>query len=167
MIRTFNPKDRGSLDMLMLKLQKHFTDVDTLAESLPFKDIKSAHSYMQQMIDDVDSMGGVIYVADESDGVIGFAQGVIINHAPGDNAVFYTTHGARKDGWIGLIFVEPEHRGGGIGRSLIDAMKEYFKNKGCDTIRLLVLSGNAHAIDIYRQYGFEPHEFEMAMKIKK
>lgn len=150
----------------MVELQEHFAKVDTLEESLPFKDRKSAHDYMQKMIDDSESMDGVIYVAEEAGSVVGFVQGVVINHSPGDNVVFDTTHIPRKDGWIGLLFVEPGHRGMGVGQKLMDKIKIYFENKGCDTLRLLVLSDNTHAIEIYKKYGFIKHEVEMVRKLK-
>ena len=166
MIREFNPQDRKTIDRLMVELQEHFAKVDTLEESLPFKDQKRAHDYMQKMIDDSESMDGVIYVAEEAGSVVGFVQGVVINHSPGDNVVFDTTHIPRKDGWIGLLFVEPGHRGMGVGQKLMDKIKIYFENKGCNTLRLLVLSDNTHAIEIYKKYGFIKHEVEMVRKLK-
>lgn len=166
MIREFNPQDRKAIDKLMVKLQEHFAKVDTLKESLPFKDQKSAHDYIQRMIDDSESMNGAIYVAEEAGSIVGFIQGVVINHSPGDDVVFDATHIPRKDGWIGLLFVEPGHRGMGVGQKLMDRIKIYFENEGCDTLRLLVLSDNTHAVEIYKKYGFIKHEVEMVRKLK-
>ena len=166
MIREFNPQDRKAIDRLMVKLQKHFAEVDMTKESLPFKDQKVAHDYMQRMIDDSGSMNGVIYVAEEANSIIGFIQGVVINHRPGDDVVFDATHIPRRDGWIGLLFVEPSHRAKGIGQKLMDKIKNHFENEGCDTLRLLVLSDNTHVIEIYKKYGFIKHEVEMVRKLK-
>lgn len=166
MIREFNSQDRSAVNRLMVKLQEHFAEVDTLEESLPFKDQKSAYDYMQRMIDDSKSMSGVIYVAEEAGNIIGFVQGVVVNHRSGDDIVFDTTHTPRKDGWIGLLFVESGHRGRGIGQELIDKIKNYFEHEGCNTLRLLVLSDNTHAIEMYKKYGFIKHEVEMVRKLK-
>lgn len=122
MIREYNDaKDRLAVDELVIRLQKHFANIDTTDESLPFKDIESAHKYMTKMIDDSDKMKGVVFVAvDEIKGVVGFVQGVIVDHKYGDDIVFDTTHDERRDGWIGLLYVDESHRGKGIGKALMD-----------------------------------------------
>lgn len=166
MIRKLKPEDREALDGLMTKLQMHFADVDVSGESLPFKNSEDAHSYMQRMIDDSNSMDGVVYVAEEMDRIVGFVQGVIVDHQPGGDIIFDTTHAPRKDGWIGLLFVEPEQRGKGVGRLLMDEIKKHFESEGCHTLRLLVLSDNTHTIEIYKKYGFVEHETEMVKKLE-
>ena len=135
-------------------------------ESLPFTNLRDAHGYMQQMINDSKNMNGAIYVAEESGQVVGFIQGVIIDHQPGQDAVFDAVHAPRKDGWIGLLYVEPEQRGSGIGRALLDEMKHYFQSKNCDTLRLKVLSGNQRAIAFYEKYGLTAREVEMITKLR-
>ena len=70
-------------------------------------------------------------------------------------------HTPRKDDWIGLLYVEPEQRGSGIGRALLDEMKRYFQSKNYDTLRLKVLSGNQRAIAFYEKYGLTAREVEM------
>ena len=98
--------------------------------------------------------------------MVGFIQGVIIDYQPGRDAVFDAVHTPRKDGWIGLLYVEPEQRGSGIGRALLDEMKRYFQSKNCDTLRLKVLSGNQRAIAFYETYGFTAREIEMITKLQ-
>jgi acetyltransferase (fragment) len=121
---------------------------------------------MQRMIDDSEDMDGAMYVAEENGQVVGFIQGVIIDHQPGQDAVFDAVHIPRKDGWIGLLYVEPEQRGSGIGRALLDEMKHYFQSKNCDTLRLKVLSGNQRAIAFYEKYGLTAREVEMITKLR-
>lgn len=165
-IRPFHPEDRAAIDKLAIKLHAYFAQVDDTAESLSFASPRDAHDYMQRMIDDSENMNGAIYVAEENGEVVGFIQGVIIDHQPGQDAVFDAVHAPRKDGWIGLLYVEPEQRGSGIGRALMDEMKRYFQSKNCDTLRLKVLSGNQRAIAFYKKYGFMEHEVEMAKRLK-
>ena len=165
-IRPFHPKDRAAVDQLAIKLHAYFTQVDDTAESLPFASSRDAHGYMQRMIDDSEDMDGAMYVAEENGHLVGFIQGVIIDHQPGQDAVFDAVHAPRKDGWIGLLYVEPEQRGSGIGRALLDEIKRYFQSKNCDTLRLKALSGNQRSIAFYEKYGFMAHEVEMAKKLK-
>ena len=162
-IRPFHPKDRAAIDKLAIKLHAHFAQVDDTAESLPFANLRDAHDYMQRMIDDSENMNGAMYIAEENGQVVGFIQGVIIDHQPG---VFDAVHAPRKDGWIGLLYVKPEQRGSGIGRALLDEMKRYFQSKNCDTLRLKVLSGNQRAIAFYEKYGLTAREVEMVTKLR-
>ena len=164
-IRPFHPKDRTAIDELAIKLHAHFAQVDDAAESLPFTSSRDAQDYMQQMINDSENMNGAIYVAEENGEVVGFIQGVIIDHQSGQDAVFDAVHAPRKDGWIGLLYIKPEQRGSGIGRALLDEMKRYFQSKNCDTLRLKVLSGNQRAIVFYEKYGLTAREIEMVTKL--
>lgn len=95
-IRPFHPKDRAAIDELAIKLHAYFAQVDDMAESLPFASLRDAHGYMQRMIDDSDDMDGAIYVAEENGQVVGFIQGVIIDHQPGQDAVFDAVHTPRE-----------------------------------------------------------------------
>ena len=165
-IRPFHPKDRAAIDELAIKLHAYFAQVDDMAESLPFASLRDAHGYMQRMIDDSENMNGAMYVAEENGHLVGFIQGVIIDHRPGQDVVFDAVHEPRKDGWIGLLYVEPEQRGSGIGRALMDEMKRYFQSKNCDTLRLKVLSGNQPAIAFYEKYGLTAREIEMVTKLR-
>ena len=165
-IRPFHPKDRTAIDELAIKLHAHFAQVDDMAESLPFASPRDAHGCMQRMIDDSENMNGAMYVAEDSGQVIGLIQGVIIDHQPGQDAVFDAVHTPRKDGWIGLLYGEPEQRSSGVGRALLDEMKRYFQSKNCDTLRLKVLSGNQPAIAFYEKYGLTAREIEMVTKLR-
>ena len=165
-IRPFHPKDRAAIDELAIKLHAHFAQVDNAAESLSFASPRAAHGYRQRMVENSEDMDGAIYVAEDNGRVVGFIQGVIIDHQPGQDVVFDAVHAPRKDGWIGLLYVEPEQRGSGIGRALLDEMKRYFQSKNCDTLRLKVLSGNQRAIAFYEKYGLTAREVEMVTKLR-
>ena len=164
MIREFKSSDRKALDEMQFELQKFFSEVDRTGESLPYKNIDGANQYMQKMLDDVMSMNGKIFVAEE-DKAAGFIQGVIIEHKKGEDEIYDLSHSPSKEGWIGLFYVKPEYRGKGIGQDLLDEMKKYFKSQNCTDIRLLVLSDNAHAIEVYEKNGFIGHNLEMILKI--
>lgn len=165
MIREMDVKDREDIDRMQFELQKYFSEIDQTHESLSYKDMDDAHRYMQKMLDDVKNMNGKIFVAEENSKVVGFIQGVIIEHKKGEDKIYDLSHNPSKDGWIGLLFVKPEYRGSGAGQELINKMKEYFKSEGCNSIRLLVLSDNIHAISVYERNGFLRHDLEMVLKV--
>lgn len=54
------------------------------------------------------------------------------------------------------IYVDPAYRSLGIGKQLIDAVKQWAKNKQVDYIELLVVEQNKRAYDLYLKEHFEP-----------
>ncbi len=165
MIREMKTTDLNDLVEMQFELQEYFSEIDKTRDSLPYKSIEDARHYMQKMIDDANNMDGKIFVAEEKDRIIGFIQGVIIEHKKGDDTFYDLTHNPSKEGWVGLLFVKPEYRGGGTGQQLLDEMKNYFISKNCTSIRLLVLSDNKHAVAVYEKNGFMRHDLEMVLKV--
>ena len=53
------------------------------------------------------------------------------------------------------IAVRPEVRGQGIGRQLLDAVREYARSQGCCKVTLEVRADNARAQAAYRRAGFQ------------
>ena len=55
---------------------------------------------------------------------------------------------------IGLICVDPEHRGHGYGRKIVRSLMGWAGAMGCGDAYLQVEQGNAVAINLYRSLGF-------------
>jgi ribosomal protein S18 acetylase RimI-like enzyme len=164
-IRKYEAKDIEMLNDMMMKLQSHFAKIDSTGESLEFKDINAVCKYMQKMRDDVDNMNGIMLVAEDNGDIVGFVQGVIVEHKFGTNIIYDTTHKERKEGWIGLLYVDNNQRGKGFGLQLIEEIKKYFVQEGCETIRVKVLNDNHRTVEIYKKYGFVYHDVVMVKKL--
>ncbi len=54
-------------------------------------------------------------------------------------------------GWIGLLIVNPEKRGIGVGAALMEAAINYLEDRGARTIKLEAV---AEAVPLYRRLGF-------------
>jgi hypothetical protein len=91
MIREMETTDLNDLIEMQFELQKYFSEIDKTRDSLPYKSIKDARRYMQKMIDDANTMDGKIFVAEEKDQIIGFIQGVIIEHKKGADTFYDLT----------------------------------------------------------------------------
>lgn len=165
MIREANENDYKRIDEMQFELQKYFSEIDQSRESLPYRSVNDAHRYMQKMIADVKNMNGKIFVAKKGGTIVGFIQGVVIERKKGDDKIYDLSHSPSKEGWIGLLYVEPKHRGASMGQKLLDKMKDYFIAQKCTSIKLLVLSDNTSAIDFYKKNGFIARDLEMVMKI--
>jgi predicted N-acetyltransferase YhbS len=55
-------------------------------------------------------------------------------------------------GWVGTIWVEPDHRGAGLGRALTQAVIDRLEASGC---RTLVLVATDQGLPLYERMGFE------------
>lgn len=63
--------------------------------------------------------------------------------------------------FLGFMFVEPEYRGLGINRLIIDELVKWSREKGLQEIRLHVYSENENAIRAYEKVGFKRLLVEM------
>jgi ribosomal-protein-alanine N-acetyltransferase len=65
-------------------------------------------------------------------------------------------HG-RPLGHVKDLAVHPDHRGTGIGASLLQGALDVMTACNAQWVKLEVREGNDHAIDLYRGFGFEHH----------
>ncbi|MBA4017650.1 MAG: GNAT family N-acetyltransferase [Pirellula sp.] len=66
----------------------------------------------------------------------------------------FSTFAARPTVNISDYFVQPEHRGAGIGRMLLGAIEAYARLHGCCKLTLEVQENNHHAQRVYSAAGF-------------
>jgi len=65
--------------------------------------------------------------------------------------------------FLGFMFVEPEYRGLGVNRLIIDALVDWSRKRGLEEIRLQVYSENLPAIRAYEKVGFKAILTEMRL----
>lgn len=63
--------------------------------------------------------------------------------------------------YVGFMYVEPEHRGKGVGGKILDALKEWSRSRDVAEMRLEVYDENLAAIRAYEKAGFSRHVLEM------
>lgn len=67
-------------------------------------------------------------------------------------------------GWIEVLGVDPERQGGGVGRSLADAMLEHFRDSGAVKVRTLVDEGMEGIAEFFAALGFESAPIQAFVK---
>jgi len=70
----------------------------------------------------------------------------------------YSTFRGRPDLWLEDLFVEPVHRGRGIGTALLARLARVARERGCGAVEWNVLNWNEPAIGFYRRIGATPVE---------
>ncbi|MBO8128564.1 MAG: GNAT family N-acetyltransferase [Peptococcaceae bacterium] len=58
-------------------------------------------------------------------------------------------------GWIKAIAVDPIYQGIGIGKILLEKSVRTLYASGCKEVKLVVISTNEKAVNLYSKYGFE------------
>ena len=64
-------------------------------------------------------------------------------------------------GYIGLMYVEQNARGKGVGKMIITALLDWLKEKNMKDVRLRLYNENEDAHRAYRSYGFQDFIMEM------
>jgi GNAT superfamily N-acetyltransferase len=65
----------------------------------------------------------------------------------------YSTFLGRRSLWLEDLFVQPGHRGAGIGRALLTALAALARERGCGRFEWAVLDWNRPAIRFYESLG--------------
>jgi ribosomal protein S18 acetylase RimI-like enzyme len=60
-----------------------------------------------------------------------------------------------EDCWLEDLFVDPEARGSGLGRALVEAAFARARERGCARVDLDVNEANPEALALYESLGFE------------
>jgi len=93
----------------------------------------------QRIREEIGNEDALVTVA-ESDGEVGgFAHGVW----------------ARRTGHILRVYVDPDHRGQGVGSDLLATLRDSLLQRGSDRIQAMVLADNEAGNEFYRNAGFE------------
>ncbi|WP_267639569.1 GNAT family N-acetyltransferase [Haloarchaeobius amylolyticus] len=88
---------------------------------------------------DIAAADTMVLAAVDEDDVVGFAHGVV----------------ADDTGTLMRVYVDPDHRGEGVGRSLVEVAVDDFATRGVDRVEALVLTANDPGNEFYQRLGFE------------
>lgn len=71
----------------------------------------------------------------------------------------------RCRGFVGDLFVTEDHRGKGFGKALMAESERIMKERGAETIELLVAVANTQAREFYRSLGMTPLNEQMYKRL--
>jgi len=71
----------------------------------------------------------------------------------------------QQHGYLGFMYVVPEYRGQGLNKALLNALNNWCREQGLQTVYLDVYSNNNSAIRAYEKAGFVANMVEMKMDL--
>lgn len=80
-----------------------------------------------------------------------------------ETAKHYLQH--PRHAYLGFMYVEPAHRGKGVNKKIIEALKHWALSQNITELRLDVYYHNESAIRAYEKVGFIRHMVEMRLGI--
>ena len=121
--------------------------------------LKEEHFHYYDLKSLILSEESEVVVATQNDKLIGSAYGKILKSKP------YKNH--NKHVYIGFVFVEPEYRGLGVSKLILEAIRTWAVSKEIFEIKLDVYADNKSAVNAYEKFGFKKDLINMRMKILK
>jgi ribosomal protein S18 acetylase RimI-like enzyme len=111
-------------------------------------------SFIGTQLEDSDT---AVLVADNDGDVVGYAYAAVEGH---DYMALRGPAGVLHD-----IIVDPEHRGRGVGRLLLDATLEFFRSRGVPRVVLSSAEQNEAAQRLFASKGFRRTMIEMTREL--
>ncbi|MGF1482245.1 MAG: GNAT family N-acetyltransferase [Cyanophyceae cyanobacterium] len=144
LIRIYEPPDRPAVLALHEELQAYERPLRVSRSAKP--DVSNAYirEFEEQLADpDCDAS---LFVAEKDDTIVGFAFCVaeedILDDPP-------------EQIYLQDLTVTKTARSAGVGRSLVEAVRRFARQRGISRINLMVLATNKDALAAYRAMGFE------------
>jgi len=76
-------------------------------------------------------------------------------------------YSGRRRGEVAAVHVAREHRGKGMGRSLMEEGEDLLRTYGCETVHLMVTAANDPAVGLYRDLGYGVTRYQMEKNLRK
>ena len=144
---------------LLVELEEYIISIDKDSLDRLHKDYRDKMAILD--LEEVNKYNGKCYLAIENDMVVGLIMGCIFSYDEYD----YLDYKCPKRGKITELIVSNKVRSKGIGRLLIKQMEDYFKNNGCEYIKVEVFAYNSNAINFYTKDGYHSRMYDMIKKI--
>jgi ribosomal protein S18 acetylase RimI-like enzyme len=144
----------GRLGALLVEAHHAFDSRRFLAATSRTKDAYAA--YLGTQLDVPDA---AVFVAEDSADVIGYA------YVAAESYDYMALRGPA--GVLHDIIVDPERRGGGTGRLLLEAVLAYLRSRGLTQIVLSTAERNEAAQRFFASVGFRPTMIEMTHELKE
>src|ERR1043165_4399461 len=142
----------GRLGALLIKAHYGFAPQRFLAAKP-----ETSAGYAAFLSAQLEATDKAVLVADDNGKVIGYTYAAIEGY---DYMALRGPAGILHD-----IIVDPEHRGRGVGRLLLDATIEFFRSRGVPRVVLSTAERNEGAQRLFARMGFRRTMIEMTLEL--
>ena len=158
-IKEFKEKYKEQIKDLLVELQEYIVEIDKYKLNIISQEYRD--SYFEYMLEDCKNQQGKIFIAIQNDKVLGFIAGYIESYEERDK-LDYT---CPKKGFIAELIVNKNSRIGGIGKSLLSSMENYFKSMNCEFVKLDVFAYNETAKKFYYHNNYKDRMITLFKKL--
>ncbi|MEM0357613.1 MAG: GNAT family N-acetyltransferase [Candidatus Bathyarchaeia archaeon] len=151
-IRRANESDLQQVVKLSEKLGKDESTMDSMVSPLP-----SEFQNPKWILKNIKGENTVVFVAETNGKIVGYSLGWI------SQPWSYKA----KRGYICDCFVEKSHRRQGIGKALVKAMLEWFKDKGVECVEADIYSKNIPSLALFKGLGFKEVSKRLRLTFKR
>jgi len=123
-IINYSSKYDEDIKNLLVELQEYIAEIDREKYNILTPDYRE--KYFEKTIKEVNKYEGKIFLAKESDAIVGLIIGVINNEL--ESTYDFSVP---KRGRVIELVVSNQNRSNGIGKQLLNKMENYFKEVGC------------------------------------
>ena len=154
MIVEYNKKYDEQIKDLLLELQEHLVKLDKEGFNIASEEYRE--KYFEKTMEAIENNEGKILLYEDKEQIVGLIVGIVNN----EKTIRYDFN-APKRGRITELVVNKEYRNKGIGKELLNSMKEYLKSIGCEKILIAVFGYNKGAIKFYKENGYHVRMMDM------
>lgn len=160
-IREYKDSDQEDFVRLTEALHRYIISIDSRGFLRFLEDHRE--DYANDYLDNAKKSGGMVLVVETGGRVVAFGVGVIAESIPANEYIFDPEK--YKVGILRSIFIEEGFRGKGVGTQLVKRFENFFKEKGCDYMKMEVLSPNIKAYELYKKLGYEDYTRHVIKKL--
>lgn len=150
-IRHASEADLQQIVDLSEKLGRDESAMDSMVSPLP-----SEFQNPNWILKNIKGENTVVFVAEVDGKIVGYSLGWV------SQPWSYKA----KRGYICDCFVEKSHRRRGLGKALVEAMLEWFKNKGVECVEADVYSSNTPSLALFKGLSFKEVSKRLRLVLK-
>lgn len=154
LIRHYKEEDKKTVISLLSDFWNYLVSLDYMKRLREFEG--SGEKTFSETLKDMKERDGVFYVAEEEGEVIGLIAGVITKPDELDKSI-----DSELIGRITEFYVDPIYRGRGYGKLLMKEIENFFKVRGCKSVKVEVFAPNKNAHMLYQKLGYQERNVDM------
>ncbi len=145
-------------DLALLKEQWTLLYQQQVQQGMLFRPPADGHALWASSLGSVLGRFGCLFVAEEDGAIVGFLAGRLRSLPP--------HFGGEQVGYVSEVFVDQNQRGKGIGKALLLAGTQWFRERGAKRLELNVVAHNDGAALFYEKMGWTRELIQMVSMIE-